>query len=198
MARKLPEALKLIKECWKQKPSERPQFTTIAERVAAMVPTTTTGGDDDDDGLVNSAAVRQKSGFFADFEGVKHQVEAVARLRRELAAAAVEIDALPAHASDDLALLREVRVAGRDNGSAVQRIQAMIALRQKLGSDDVYRRIVEEDIPAHELPGAAEARAASWRSNEWLSMSSEFEVVVLEQLGAVKPETILAQFPVAK
>ena len=178
----------LVKACWRNDAGERPTFSEIVNVIESTK------------GLVApTGSTTIQDGVLAPFGGVRGGERDRVRILRSELAAAVDLSALPAHLSDDLALLREVRFArDRREGYAVQRIQKMVASRGKLGCDDLHRRIVEEDIPAHELPGTAEARAASWQSNDWLSMSNEFEVVVLERFGAIKPKQLAATFPVAK
>ena len=57
---------------------------------------------------------------------------------------------------------------------------------------------MEERLSMSTLPHTAEAHAATWQTNDWVSTDAEGDLVVYVRWGAAIPSRVLAEFPLER
>ena len=122
-------------------------------------------------------------------------LQAVRELRSELTD--MNLALLPEHAGGDVALLRFVRNLDQTKPPAVN-FRAMLEARHALGCDAMHRKILDEGLALHAMPGTQKAETASIHANDWISTDAKGDIVCYERFGAIVPSIASSMFSPAE
>ena len=187
-----PWLVELIVQCWDNDPEKRPaSFRDINATITASgtqyVPIPR---------YIGSTQERARKSVLSNFSDIDPgRVQQVIHFRSKLASQGVPVYEYHSHILGDVNLYCILMEHHFDEEKSSEWVRTCLVKRKTYGCDEIFKDIIDNDIPFHALPGTEQLKEAGWHHNQWLCTSADGDIVTFERWGGVNVSKLFSMMP---